>query len=204
MRTARTTPSPVVQPPAAPRPPQHSRKFRIRRATGIGFVSQIVIGAIAGSLSGHKTAATATAPKSAISAPQWSSTFTPSASSQGQSPAKVTARPAVAATAPAVTASEQQAVDAAQGYLATGSGFSDYSLTRQLTSSYGSGFGRADAQFAITYLHPDWDAQAVEAARGYMALGGFSAASLTQQLTSDYGDGFTYAQAEYAVAQVGL
>ena len=212
MSTTGTTPSPVVQPPAGPRTPKHSRTFRIFRATGIGFVSLIVIGAIAGSLSGHKTAATATAPKATISAPQWSSTFTPPASSQGQSPAKVTvkatpgtARPATpVATPPAVTASEQQAVDAARGYLALGSGFSDYSLTRQLTSSYGSGFGLADAQFAISYLHPDWDAQAVEAARGYMALGGFSAASLTRQLTSDYGDGFTYAQAEYAVAQVGL
>ena len=61
-----------------------------------------------------------------------------------------------------------QAVEAAQSYLSLGSGFSQYSLTRQLTSSYGSGFSQADAQFAISYLKPDWGAQAVEAARGYM------------------------------------
>ena len=103
-----------------------------------------------------------------------------------------------------MSAAEQQAVDAAQSYLSLGSGFSQYSLTRQLTSSYGSGFSQADAQFAISYLKPDWDAQAVEAAKGYMKMGGFSASSLTQQLTSDYGDGFTQAQAAYAVAQVGL
>jgi hypothetical protein len=61
-----------------------------------------------------------------------------------------------------------------------------------------------DAEFAINYLKPDWDAQAVMAAKGYLALGGFSSSSLTQQLTSSDGDGFTQAQAEYAVAKVGL
>lgn len=95
-------------------------------------------------------------------------------------------------------------MDAAQGYLNLGSGFCYYSLTQQLTSSDGSGFDLADATFAINYLNPNWDAQAVEAAKGYMQMGGFSAASLTQQLTSDDGHGFTQAQAAYAVAQVGL
>jgi Host cell surface-exposed lipoprotein len=96
-------------------------------------------------------------------------------------------------------------VDAAQSYLALGTGFSYESLFKQLTSSYGSGFSAADATFAINYLHPDWDAQAVEAAKGYMALGtGFSRDSLIQQLTSSYGSGFTYSQAEYAATQVGL
>lgn len=106
--------------------------------------------------------------------------------------------------APAMTAAEQQAVSAGQSYLSMGSGFSQYSLTQQLTSSSGSGFAPADAQFAINYLKPDWDAQAVDAAKGYMQMGGFSASSLTQQLTSDSGNGFTPAQAAYAVAQVGL
>ena len=85
-----------------------------------------------------------------------------------------------------------------------GSGFSQESLLQQLTSSSGSGFAPADAAYAINYLKPDWDAQAVDAAKGYMQMGGFSASSLTQQLTSDAGNGFTEAQAEYAVAQVGL
>lgn len=65
-------------------------------------------------------------------------------------------------------------------------------------------FALADATFAINYLNPNWDAQAVLAAKSYLALGGFSASSLTQQLTSDDGSGFTAAQAAYAVAQVGL
>ena len=103
-----------------------------------------------------------------------------------------------------MTVSQQQAVTAARNYLRMGSGFSAYSLNQQLTSSYGNGFSQADAQFAISYLNPDWNAQAVDAAKGYIKMGGFSAASLTQQLTSNAGNGFTQAQAAYAVTKVGL
>jgi hypothetical protein len=133
--------------------------------------------------------------------------------SQAPAPAPSTAAPAAQApstapaapAAPAMTASQQQAVDAAQGYLSMGSGFSYNSLIQQLTSSAGNGFPQADAVFAINYLHPDWDAQAVEAAKGYMNMGsGFSRDSLIQQLTSQYGNGFTYDQAVYAANQVGL
>jgi hypothetical protein len=112
--------------------------------------------------------------------------------------------PSSALSAPAISVAEQQAVTSAQGYLNLGSGFSAQSLLNQLTSSDGSGFSNSDAEFAINYLKPDWDAQAVMAAKGYLALGGFSSSSLTQQLTSSDGDGFTQAQAEYAVAKVGL
>lgn len=128
------------------------------------------------------------------------------AASAPSTPAPVATQPAAApaSSAPAsMTSSEQQAVDAAQSYLNDGAGFSAYSLLNQLTSSYGNSFSQSDAQFAISYLSPDWDAQAVDAARGYVNDGsGFSASGLTQQLTSDYGNGFTPAQAEYAVAQV--
>jgi hypothetical protein len=96
---------------------------------------------------------------------------------------------------------DQQAVDAAKGYLSVGQGFSEQGLLSQLTSSAGSGFTQAQAEYAINYLHPDWDAQAVDAAKGYLQLGGFSQASLLQQLTSSAGSGFTHAQAEYAVNQ---
>ena len=99
---------------------------------------------------------------------------------------------------------DQQAVHAAQGYLNGGQGFSDQGLLQQLTSSAGSGFTEAQAEYAISSLHPDWDAQAVDAAKGYMQMGGFSRSSLIQQLTSSYGSGFTEAQAEYAASQVGL
>jgi hypothetical protein len=97
-----------------------------------------------------------------------------------------------------------QAVESAKGYLAMGQGFSKAGLLNQLTSSSGGGFTDADANFAISYLDPNWNAQAVESAKGYLAMGGFSRASLIQQLTSSSGGGFTEAQAEYAVAKAGL
>jgi Host cell surface-exposed lipoprotein len=97
-----------------------------------------------------------------------------------------------------------QAVDAATGYLSEGQGFSEQGLVQQLTSSAGAGFTEAQAEYAINSLHPDWDAQAVDSAKGYMQMGGFSQSSLIQQLTSSAGSGFTQAQAEYAVSRVGL
>jgi hypothetical protein len=100
-----------------------------------------------------------------------------------------------------MTVSQQQAVDAAREYLTEGEGFSYEGLLQQLTSSAGNGFSKSDAQFAIGHLNPDWDQQAVEAAKGYLTEGGFSQSSMTQQLTSSYGSGFTQAQAEYAVSK---
>ena len=99
---------------------------------------------------------------------------------------------------------DQQAVDTAQGYLGMGTGFSEQGLLKQLTSSAGNGFTEAQAEYALNHVHSDWDAQAVDAAKGYLQIGGFSRASLIQQLTSSYGSGFTEAQAEYAASQVGL
>jgi hypothetical protein len=103
-----------------------------------------------------------------------------------------------------MTVAQQQAVDSARSYLDMGSGFSARGLLNQLTSSAGEGFTQADAQFAIGRLNPDWNAQAVESAKGYLQMGGFSRASLIDQLTSSAGEGFTSAQAVYAVNQVGL
>ena len=159
-----------------------------------------VVKAVGGQLITAPTSAATSAP--ATSAP---ATSAPATSAPATS-APATPTPATAtATAPSMTVAQQQAVSAAQGYLSLGSGFSEQGLFKQLTSSYGSGFSASDANFAISYLHPDWDAQAVEAAKGYLALGtGFSRDSLIQQLTSSYGSGFTYSQAEYAATQVGL
>ena len=102
-----------------------------------------------------------------------------------------------------MSAAEQQAVESAKGYLALGQGFSRAGLIQQLTSSSSEGFTTANAEFAISYLNPDWDAQAVESEKSYLALGqGFSRAGLLRQLTSSSGAGFTEAQAEYAVSDL--
>lgn len=97
-----------------------------------------------------------------------------------------------------------QALEAAKGYLDSGGGMSEKGLLDQLTSSAGSGFTQAQAEYAIKNSRADWNAQALEAAKGYMTMGGFSKSSLMDQLTSSAGAGFTKAQAAYAVSKVGL
>jgi hypothetical protein len=106
---------------------------------------------------------------------------------------------------PTVTASEEQAIEAANSYLGLGTGFSRAGLIDQLDSAAGNGFPEVDAVFAVDHITVDWNAQAVAAAKAYMKLGtGFSRASLIDQLTSQYGSQFTLAQATYAAGQVGL
>ena|SRR5579859_667124 len=107
-------------------------------------------------------------------------------------------------TMTAMTTSQEQAVTAAQEYLDNGTGFSRQSLIAQLTSPYGNQFTRADAVFAVNTLDPNWNAQAVDAARGYLQMGGFSRQSLIAQLTSPYGNQFTEPQATQAATAVGL
>jgi hypothetical protein len=108
-----------------------------------------------------------------------------------------------APAAPAMTLAQEQAVQSAQSYLDMG-GFSEAELLGQLTSKYGEGFSKADAQFAIKYLSPiDWNAQAVQSAQSYLDMGGFSRSELLDQLTSKYGEQFTKAQALHALKVVG-
>lgn len=98
-----------------------------------------------------------------------------------------------------------QALSAAKGYLDSGMGFSEASLTGQLTSSAGNQFTAEQAQDAVAKSGADWNEQAVAAAKGYMASGmGFSRASLIEQLSSSAGNQFTPEQAQYAADQVGL
>jgi hypothetical protein len=108
-------------------------------------------------------------------------------------------------TVSASAGSRTQALISAKGYLADGQGFSRQGLIQQLTSSYGEGFTRADAVYAVDHSGANWYRQAVISARGYMSDGqGFSRQGLIQQLTSSYGEDFTTAQAVYAANAVGL
>jgi host cell surface-exposed lipoprotein len=115
-----------------------------------------------------------------------------------------TPAPSSAPASPSMTVAGQQAVNSAQEYLDMGQGFSESGLLQQLTSSAGDGDTKSDAEFAIEYLHPDWDQQAIESAKNYLKMGGFSKSSLYQQLTSSYGEGFSPPQADYALSKVGL
>ena len=168
---------------------------------GIGclvLIGLAVIIGIIGAVGSHSSSNT-TAASAAASSPIPVSTST--AVPAGTMPAP--AAPASSAPAgPSMTTAQHQAVDAADGYLSEGQGFSEQGLLSQLTSSAGNGFSKPDAEFAINHLHPNWDQQAVDAAKGYLSEGqGFSEQGLLGQLTSSAGSGFTQAQAEYAVNQ---
>lgn len=106
---------------------------------------------------------------------------------------------------PSMTGPQQQAVESAQGYLSTGGGFSRAGLIKQLSSSYGEGFPKAVATFAVDHLNVNWDQQAVESAKGYKQTGGgFSCSGMIQQLSSSYGERFTHAQAVYGARAAGV
>jgi hypothetical protein len=98
-----------------------------------------------------------------------------------------------------------QALSAANGYLKSGMGFSEQSLTGQLTSSAGNQFTADQAAYAVANSGADWNAQAVDAAKGYVSSGmGFSRQSLIDQLSSSAGNQFTPDQAAAAATAVGL
>ena len=100
--------------------------------------------------------------------------------------------------AQASTIGQREALQAAKSYLSFGS-FSRAGLIRQLTSSYGEGFSRADAVWGVNHAHANWYREAVQAAKSYLKTGSFSRAALIHQLESPYGDQFTHAQAVYGV-----
>lgn len=101
------------------------------------------------------------------------------------------------------TVAQQNAIGSAEDYLAT-QAFSRAGLIEQLSSSYGEGYSKADATFAVDHLHVNWNQEAVRSAKEYLSTQHFSRAGLIEQLSSSYGEGFTVAQATYAADHVGL
>jgi hypothetical protein len=120
---------------------------------------------------------------------------------------KAAADKAAAEEASKGTTSQQNAYRSAEDYLEFTS-FSRKGLLDQLTSDAGAGFPAADAEFAVARLEAegavDWNAEAAEAAEGYLEFTSFSRQGLLDQLTSEYGGQFTRAQAEYGVGTTGL
>jgi hypothetical protein len=198
-----------TSPDQTPTPPR--KRHRVRN--GLLILAALgTIGGIASAAGGSSHPAAASAP-SATSQPATSAPATKAPATKAPAPAapasSAPAQQAPAAPAkpakPAVTASQQQALDSAQSYLGLDSGFSRQGLIDQLDSPYGGKFSVADATWATDHSGADWDAQAVLAAKGYMNLGtGFSRSGLIDQLDSPYGGKFTLAQATYAANHVGL
>ena len=86
------------------------------------------------------------------------------------------------------------AIASAKQYLQL-QGFSKKGLIKQLSSKYGEGFSKADAEYAVNHITVDWNAQAVRAAKEYLKTQPMSQAALVKQLESPYGEQFTHAQA---------
>lgn len=97
---------------------------------------------------------------------------------------------------PELTASQQNALKAAENYLAV-MPFSRKGLIQQLSSDAGDGYLAADAIFAVDNVEVNWWEQAAKAARDYLDTRPFSRAALIRQLSSDAGDGYTKEQAIY-------
>ena len=100
-----------------------------------------------------------------------------------------------------MTSGQENALESAQRYVDM-TGFSKKGLIRQLSSSAGEGFDRADATYAANHVDVNWKDEAVEAAQSYLDVSSFSKDGLIQQLSSSAGSGFTRAQAQYAVGKV--
>ncbi|MED5812885.1 Ltp family lipoprotein [Mycolicibacterium sp. 050232] len=99
--------------------------------------------------------------------------------------------------APASTASQRNAVRAAEQYLDY-SAFSRKGLIQQLEYE---DFSTADATFAVDHITVDWNQQAAKAARAYLDYSAFSRGGLIEQL--EY-EGYTPAQAAYGATAAGL
>lgn len=93
--------------------------------------------------------------------------------------------------------SQENAVSKAQDYLKQDN-FSAKGLVEQLEYDQ---FSAADAQYAVSSLSVDWNAQVAGKARSYLKQDSFSHQGLVEQL--EY-DGFSSGQAEYGVDAVGL
>ncbi|MDG6079774.1 zinc-ribbon domain-containing protein [Erythrobacter litoralis] len=101
-----------------------------------------------------------------------------------------------------LSGSQYNAVRNAREYLAM-SGFSRNGLIEQLSSEYGSGYARSDAEAAVDSLDVDWKEQAARSAQEYVNMTGFSCDGLIDQLSSEYGSGYTREEAAYGAASVG-
>lgn len=103
---------------------------------------------------------------------------------------------------PSYTKAQENAIRSAQSYV-DHMPFSRAGLIDQLSSEYGEGFDRADAEFAVDRIDVDWFAEAVESAESYLNTMAFSRQGLIDQLTSEYGEQFTLKQATQAANAVG-
>lgn len=159
------------------------------------FRNKVVIGGIAIALSVSVIACSESAPTEedteVTAGPPTVEAVLPASTVEAVAPAPVV-------TPPALSRAQEQAIGSAADYLELVGGFSRQGLIDQLKFE---GFTVAEAEFAVDYLSPDWNAQAVQSAESYLNVGGFSRQGLIDQLLFE---GFMLEQAEYAVSAVGF
>jgi SOS response regulatory protein OraA/RecX len=92
--------------------------------------------------------------------------------------------------------SQKNAIGSAESYLKF-SAFSREGLIDQLIYE---DYSKADAEYAVDALDPDWNEQAAKSAKSYLDYSSFSRQGLIDQLIYE---GFSKAEAEYGVKQNG-
>jgi hypothetical protein len=164
----------------------------------IGFGGLIGVMAVTGALAGCSSGTQADASTKQASSSSHATSSAPAKDSHASVGTAVSTPPA-----PKLTAGQSNALRSAKQYLNT-MAFSKAGLIEQLSSSFGSGYSRADATYAVNHVGADWNEQAARAAKQYLQTMPFSRSALIQQLESSFGAKFTHAQAVYGVNAAGL
>lgn len=95
-----------------------------------------------------------------------------------------------------MTPLQAEAVKSAKSYL-DGNGFSKQYLTDWMISY--EKFSKEDVEFALDYLKPNWNEQAVLTGQTYLSGGtGMTREGLIEQMSNPNGDKYTKAQATFA------
>lgn len=96
------------------------------------------------------------------------------------------------------TTGQKNALKKAESYSNT-MHMSKNGIYKQLTSEYGEGFTKEEAQYAVDNMKADWKANALAKAKSYQDSMNMSKNAIYKQLTSEYGEGFTAEEAQYAI-----
>lgn len=110
---------------------------------------------------------------------------------------RTTSTSKVADTKPSTTRSQQNAIRAAENYLA----FTSFSRSGLIDQLMFEGYTKSDATFAVDHISVDWNEQAWKKAEDYLSIMPFSRQGLIDQLLFE---GFTDQQARYGVDRAGL
>jgi hypothetical protein len=96
-----------------------------------------------------------------------------------------------------LTRAQENAILQARNYL----DFTSFSRSGLIEQLEYEGYSRADATFAVDYIHVNWKRQAWLKAEEYLDYSPFSRSGLIEQLEFE---GFTHAQAVHGVNRAGL